>query len=147
MAHVIYLISSVFWIGLLIGVSFIATPVKFLAPSLTRPVALDVGRVTFAIWNDIEWLVLALLVPSLVFMNIDHFSAVATFVLGILLLLQSAVLLPVLNERVMVIQSGKHPPSSADHRNYIVIDIVKLCILAAIVWKQSGGIATLLLTK
>lgn len=32
-----------------IGVSFIATPVKFLASTLTLPVALDVGRATFGI--------------------------------------------------------------------------------------------------
>jgi len=35
------------WMGIVIGVSFLATPVKFTADSLTRPVALDVGRATF----------------------------------------------------------------------------------------------------
>ncbi len=31
------------WAGLLLGVSFIATPAKFLAPSLPMAQALDVG--------------------------------------------------------------------------------------------------------
>jgi hypothetical protein len=35
------------WSGLLIGVSFVATPARFLAPSLQLPQALDVGRWTF----------------------------------------------------------------------------------------------------
>lgn len=37
------LLLAVLWAGLLLGVSFLATPVKFLAPSLSLPVALDVG--------------------------------------------------------------------------------------------------------
>ncbi len=50
---------ALLWIGLLIGVSFLATPAKFLAASLTLPVALDVGRHTFAIFNRVEWLLAA----------------------------------------------------------------------------------------
>lgn len=42
------------WAGFLAGVSFLATPVKFLAPSLTLPVALDVGRQTFFAFNRSE---------------------------------------------------------------------------------------------
>ena len=35
---------ATFWFALVIGVSFLATTAKFLAPSLTLPVALDVGQ-------------------------------------------------------------------------------------------------------
>jgi hypothetical protein len=45
------------WIGIVIGVSFLATPVKFTVESLTSPVALDVGRATF---NALGYLELAL---------------------------------------------------------------------------------------
>ena len=41
------LIVATLWLGLLLGVAFLATPAKFLAPGLL-PVALDVGR-TFAV--------------------------------------------------------------------------------------------------
>ena len=47
----IYLI----WAGLILGVSFIATPVKFQAPHLTMPVALEVGKATFHLFNMIKW--------------------------------------------------------------------------------------------
>ncbi len=56
MPLVIGLTLTVLWIGLLIGASFLATPAKFLAPSLSRAAALDVGRHTFAIFNKVEWL-------------------------------------------------------------------------------------------
>lgn len=54
---------ALLWTGLLLGVSFLATPVKFMAPSLTLPVALDVGRQTFMALNWLELLLSALLVP------------------------------------------------------------------------------------
>src|SRR5690606_31087651 len=47
-------VLSLVWLGLLLGVSFLATPVKFLAPSLTLPVALDVGRYTFTWLSRVE---------------------------------------------------------------------------------------------
>ena len=39
------------WLGMTVGVSMIATPVRFTADSITRAVALDVGRVVFAALN------------------------------------------------------------------------------------------------
>jgi hypothetical protein len=43
------------WAGLLLGVSFVATPAKFLAPSLPMTQALDVGRWTFHVLAWTEW--------------------------------------------------------------------------------------------
>jgi hypothetical protein len=141
MIQIASILLPVFWAGLLVGVCFIATPAKFLAPSLARPVALDVGRATFAVWNDVEWVVLAMMVPPLLFGPADRFTAVSTLVLGALLFIQSMILLPTLNARVTVIQSGRRPAISQDHRTYIAIDGLKLFILAAIVWRQGADIA------
>lgn len=38
---------ALLWGGIVIGSSFIATPAKFMAPDLSLPVALEVGRATF----------------------------------------------------------------------------------------------------
>jgi hypothetical protein len=131
-----YLLLPTLWAGLLVGVCFIATPAKFMAHALTRPVALEVGRATFTIWNNAEWLVLAVMVPPLLLWPMDRFFPVATLFLCVLLLIQSAVLLPALNARTVAIIAGGHPPPSSDHRMYIAMDVVKLVILAAIVCKQ-----------
>ena len=53
------------WLGLQIGVAFLATPTKFLAPSLSLPVALDVGRQTFYVFNKVEWVMEAVLLLML----------------------------------------------------------------------------------
>src|SRR5689334_13709779 len=98
-----FLLMPTLWAGLLVGVSFIATPAKFQAPSLTRPVALDVGRATFAVWNNVEWFILAVLVSMIVMTRADLFAAAAVGALVVLLMIQSLMLLPLLNDRVVTI--------------------------------------------
>src|SRR5699024_5442989 len=53
---------ALIWLGMLLGVSGLATPIKFQAVSLTLPVALDVGQTTFAAFNKMEWLLSVLLI-------------------------------------------------------------------------------------
>jgi hypothetical protein len=62
-------VVALVWIGLLIGVSLLATPVKFRAPSLDLPVALDVGRHTFAAFNLVEIFALVLLALAVILGN------------------------------------------------------------------------------
>ena len=75
LVDIAHLLVPVLWLGLLIGVSFIATPAKFVAASLTLPVAVDVGRVTFAFFNEIEWGMFALLVIAIVLPDLLHLPA------------------------------------------------------------------------
>lgn len=130
------LVLPTLWAGLLIGVSFIATPAKFEARSLALPVALDVGRTTFAIWNNIEWLLLAITGPIMIFLSHDIFSIAAIGAVDILLLVQSMSLLPALNTRTSTIIAGRRLPPSSDHFLYVAFDALKLGILTAIIWKQ-----------
>ena len=132
------------WAGLLIGVCFIATPAIFRAPSLSLPAALDVGRTTFARWNAIEWLLLGMMVLAMVFTRPGAFAIASAGALDILFLIQSMILLPALNKRVAAIIAGKRPPPASDRLLYITIDVLKLCILAAVVWKQAGRIMSAL---
>lgn len=53
------LLLATLWAGLLLGVSFLATPVKFLAPSLSLPVAL-------ALLGIIVWRICHLINRSLI---------------------------------------------------------------------------------
>src|SRR5690606_26651116 len=54
-------VVALIWIGMILGISGLATPIKFQAASLTLPVALDVGQTTFAAFNKMEWLLAAVL--------------------------------------------------------------------------------------
>jgi hypothetical protein len=49
------------WFGMTAGVSLLATPIRFTAPTITRPVAMDIGRVVFAALNKAELVALVIL--------------------------------------------------------------------------------------
>ena len=132
-----HLAVPILWVGLLAGVSFIATSAKFGATSLSLPVALDVGRVTFALFNIVEWTALALLVAAVVFSEPSAFSSVMTALLAALLAAQTVWLLPALNDRIGAIIAGHAPPSAPYHWIYIGMDLAKVGLLIAMAWSQA----------
>jgi hypothetical protein len=119
------------WAGLSMGVAFLATPVKFLAPSLTLPVALDVGRHTFSIYNQAE---LALLVALMLLgagSRLWRRRYLALSVPAVIVALQAAWLIPALDARVSTILAGQTPPASSLHALYIGAELAKVLWLLA----------------
>lgn len=120
------------WLGMVIGVSFIATPVKFAAVSLTRPVAFDVGGVTFALFSKIEWglcLVFGLLtiVRRTDVARLLVLAAIVAIVVG-----QGAWLLPELNIRAAAVIGGKELPPSFHHSVFAIVEVLKSVLLAGV---------------
>jgi hypothetical protein len=122
----------IFWIGILVGVSFLATPAKFLAPSLSLPIALDVGRHTFAVFNKIEWLLAATLLLLLVLRPAHAAVATGATIAVLIVLVEALWLLHVLDQRVSLIISGQQPPASNLHNIYIAIEVAKLLSLGIV---------------
>lgn len=123
---------GLFWAGMILGVSFLATAVKFLAPSLSLSVALDVGRHTFGVFNAVEigW---SLVLIALVLWRPGGrwVYAMATVPCAIVAL-ETAWLLPVLDARVGVILAGGMPSPSNLHVFYILLEALKLVALLAL---------------
>lgn len=132
---------SLLWLGILVGVSFIATPVKFTAPSLTLPVALDVGRVTFALFSKIEWGMIALLLVALIAAGWRTGRGSCAAALLAIVAVQSFWLLPVLDVRVAAIIAGENLPATSHHTAYVVLELAKACLLIAIAAGVSLGVA------
>ena len=121
------------WMGIVIGVSFLATPVKFTADSLTRPVALDVGRATFHALAYLEW-VLAALLAVLIWrttrqQSLGRRALTAAAVVAIAVVVQSTWLQPELDERVTSIIAGIEPPPSHLHTVYGIVEVTKVAAL------------------
>lgn len=135
-AELALLVLPTFWLGLLVGVSFIATPVKFNAESLSLPVGLDVGRATFGFFNTIEWIAFGALVVAVVFSGPLVLPSAITALLGIILATQTVWLLPILDERIAAIIAGQTVPHSIDHFIYIGMDVAKAAFLVLIVRAQ-----------
>lgn len=130
-AAVVTLALAMFWIGLLVGVSFLATPAKFLASNLPLPVALDIGRHTFGIFNKTEWL-LALGMVVLTLGCGDRTTILAGIGAGLAVSFETFWLLPILDRRVALIIAGQSPSATEHHSIYLGVEIAKLAILAVI---------------
>lgn len=117
------------WAGMTVGVSMIATPVRFTVSSMTRPVALDVSRVVFAALNKAE---LVALVALLVIVRIAGltrrwwgFGAILTLIV----LAQGVWLIPELAARTDIIIAGNEPPASYAHAIYSTLELAKIGLL------------------
>jgi len=122
---------ALLWAGLSFGVAFVATPAKFLAPTLTLPVALDVGRQTFRLYNHVE-LGLSLVAVLLALSATTRRRHALGFAVPILLVLVQALwLMPALDARTLLIQAGQPAPPSHLHTVYIAVEAVKILALLA----------------
>ncbi len=119
------------WAGLLAGVSFLATPVKFLAPDLTLPVALEVGRVTFQAlnWTELAFGAVAVVASRLAGGRLATLVLVAVLALVVL---QTVWLLPELGARTDIYIAGGRPEPSSLHTWYVAFELAKLAALLAV---------------
>lgn len=117
------------WIGMSVGVSMIATPARFSAPSITRPIALDVGRVVFAAFNKAEILALLLLLIIVRAASLTAKWWAVCALLALIVLAQGAWLIPELAARTDLILSGGEPPPSYAHGLYATLELSKIGLL------------------
>lgn len=118
------------WFGLLGGISFMETPLKFQAPNITLPLGLGIGRIVFQTLNKIEIVLLILMLMTFVKakpkVKYAHFSL---SVIAFLLFSQTVWLLPILDARAADIIAGNAVPDSNAHLVYIVFDAIKFVLL------------------
>jgi hypothetical protein len=117
------------WVGLLIGLVFIETPLKFHADGITPALALGIGKLVFAALNAIEWGLLICLTAALFRLKLPKTPAALLTLLLIIVAAQTFYLLPILNDRVAQYQQGITPPASTTHTIYMIIDGIKLIAL------------------
>ncbi|MBA2605451.1 MAG: hypothetical protein H0U96_01110 [Acidobacteria bacterium] len=121
------------WFGLLGGISFLETPLKFRAPNITLPLGLGIGRIVFQTLNKIEIVLMILMLMTFVKtkpkVKLAHFSL---SVIAFLLFSQTVWLLPVLDARAIEIINGNTVPDSNAHLIYIVFDAIKFVLLFAL---------------
>lgn len=136
-----FLAAAAIWSGMIVGVSFLATPAKFLAPNLTLPAALDVGRHTFAIFNKVEW---ALSATTIVLLFVGRRSMIvwSTVILAMaIVVIETLWLLPILDSRVGLIIGGQQPTPSHHHTLYIICELAKLIAILLLVAHLARRIA------
>lgn len=133
---------SLIWFGMTVGVSMLATPVRFTASTITRPVALDVGRVVFAALNKAEFVALIVLLILVRASGLARTFLVPAFGLALILLAQATWLLPELSARTDLIIAGVEPGSSIAHAAYSILELTKLLLLVYVGFKSLQILST-----
>ena len=121
------------WFGLVGGISFMETPLKFKAPNITLPLGLGIGRIVLFWLNKVEIGLAVLLLVSFFFVRPANSFALWSFgVIALLLILQTVWLLPTLNARAAVVISESFASSSNTHFFYIACEVIKFILLFAL---------------
>lgn len=119
------------WVGLIVGVSFIATPAKFLAPHFMMSVALEVGKATFHIFTKVEWVICIIVATITIFSNLNLRRWVFIGGLFVLLSVKTFFLLPALDVKADRVIAGDIANPGILHWLYIVADILEIVLAAA----------------
>jgi hypothetical protein len=122
------------WAGVVIGVSFLTAPAKFTAPTLTLPVAMDVGRQEFGTLNLAEILLAVVALALAAYARVERLIWFGLAVAAAVIALQALWLLPVLDARAEMIIQGETPPRAPWHTIYIAIEVLKLLALLVVGW-------------
>lgn len=120
---------TLLWAGMILGISFLESWVKFRTPSLTRSVGLDVGRTVFRLFYKVQNCIYLTIILMSLFASISIIDWLFLGSIGLILSLQFFLLLPKLNSRVDVIIAGGQPASSPVHALYGMAEILKLVLL------------------
>jgi hypothetical protein len=116
------------WAGLVVGVSFLSTRAKFLAPSITLKVALDVGRQTFRILCRTDML-FAATASVLCIVKPNPTTVLGLMAIWCVILTERFWLLPVLDLRAGIHLAGLKPAPSYHHVLFARLEAMKAVLL------------------
>lgn len=122
---------SFFWLGLVLAVSFLETPLKFQVPGMTLPIALELGKIMFGISTNIQLILLLIMVVVFMsdFKKVDKKILITTALLAIILGLEKLWMLPILDARADILATGKGLPPTPLHDYFIYAEVLKLLLL------------------
>ncbi len=117
------------WLGMVLAISFLETPLKFRAPGVTVRIGLGIGRLVFRALNAVEAVLAVLLVVAAVTAGLPGRVVVATVVVAAVLATQLAAIRPVLNRRSDRVLAGEDAPRSHAHLGYVATEVLKVAAL------------------
>jgi hypothetical protein len=123
-------IAAVFvWLGMVLAISFIESPLKFRAPGVTLQIGLGIGRLVFRALNAVE-IALAAAVVACFAVQLPATGIVVAAAVAVLVLLAQVLLLrPRLARRSDAVLAGGEGPRSRAHWAYVGLETVKVIAL------------------
>lgn len=119
------------WMGMILAISFLEAPLKFLAPGITIELGLGIGRLVFTALNVVGIVLLAVMTLVSLRPRPSRLQIGLLAALWVVLLIEVLVIRPPLNARTDALLAGQDPGESALHYLYIAADLVLLVLLVA----------------
>lgn len=126
------------WLGMVVAISFLETPLKFRTPGITLGLALAVGQLVFRALGVAELTLACALTAALAAAQalggarVGVAEGVLSGSLWLMLLVQVGLLRPRLDRRVLRVLAGDKPSRSLMHPTYIALEAVKVAVLLAL---------------
>lgn len=128
------LLLPAFLLGAIVAISFLEAPLKFLAPGITIPLGLGIGRLVFTALNVLTGVVLLVLTMVSARAKAGRTTAALLGALWVVFLVEVAVIRPVLNRRSdLVIAGSAAPGTDWAHYAYIAADLTMVALLVALI--------------
>jgi hypothetical protein len=121
------------WLGMVLAISGLETPLKFRAPGVTLALGLGIGRLVFRGLNLVE-VALAAALTALCAASLQPPAAawVLLVVAWVLLAVQIVLLRPALDRRALRIIAGEDVAPSRQHLAYIGLEGLKVLVLCGL---------------
>jgi hypothetical protein len=134
------------WLGMVLAISFVETPLRFRAPGITVRLGLGIGRLVFRALAVAELALAVALTVAVVLANGPGVVGAATWTLIALLwavlAVQAGVLRPRLDQRARLVVAGENLPRSRLHLAYIALEGIKVVLLPVVGVVLVVGIAS-----
>jgi|SRR5680860_776073 len=114
---------------MVLGISFLETPLKFRVPGVSVRIELGIGRMVFRTFNFVEVGFAAVLVAGVVADLPPTRVTVSVAVAVVVLVVQVALVRPVLARRSNRVLAGEDVPRSIAHYWYLGLEVAKLVAL------------------
>ncbi|MGR6035063.1 MAG: hypothetical protein ACU4EQ_09825 [Candidatus Nitrosoglobus sp.] len=129
-------IVTILWIGFVLAISFMEAPLKFHAPSLTLPVALQIGYIVFHALNLVEITFAVLIIAATYFGQASRRTTFFAIGVAAILAIQTIILFMKLDARTLAMINGLEVSSTPYHIIYMVIEVIKLLTLLVLAFSQ-----------
>ncbi len=129
MTEQLIIVIALLWSGMIIGISFLESWIKFQTPTLTKPVGLDVGRTVFSAFHKTQYGVMIILIITGLMVHLLLWYWLILAAIVFIFILQGLWIFPYLSRRVDMILAGNKPSNSHMHFTYGILEIIKLGLL------------------
>ena len=119
------------WLGMVLAISFLETPLRFRAPGVDLRIGLGIGRLVFRALNSVEAVLAAVLVIAVLTGGAPARVVIFTVISVLVLAVQVAAVRPRLSRRSDRILAGLDAPRSRSHYAYVALEAAKAAALLA----------------